>query len=572
MTTPPSVVISYAHGAYDQVCVDLSDRLRSMGVDSEIDAYVNSPEEGWGRWMTSLMTERVVLMVCDEAYYRHFKLGSTTGVGRGVTFESGLLVQRFIESQGRNAFLYPLIHRADDARWIPEFLRGTTRFLIPDEYEQLYRMLTEQPKHPRPALGPIVDLLATRGEVIERWSGPTRRHVPDMQGMLAWDWSVPENFVYVRLSPKPPDRVLIMTDAVKREIVDYAKALPAIASFRSEQQGDGVLFLADDAPVWDDDTLRTDQYDGEHSRIQRALRRCWIRTDGEVEVRLPGDGTNGIHQLMRTMAVAWALMTRFAPLFGAESDYNGRFSYRQGERNARGFVIDGANNIWLEGDLSTEFPDAFLGPVLEAQSASGHAGDAEETRKLLMVHWRSVRLETRAPQIDDAKTTTIVVRGKAGVGLTGATVAAVSENGTVVSGVTDGAGVVSLVLVPSKAYTLLAADGGHFSREFLVGSQNQVDVTLPPASHGDGSLVGLNGIAYIPGLAGRLNVQHDLLDRRFLYAENISINDSICQPVAFRIGISFTLEDASGARFVTTVLFNAGTTFLLDYRRKLAAR
>lgn len=293
-----------------------------------------------------------------------------------------------------------------------------------------------------------------------------------------------------------------------------------------------------------------------------------MRTDGEVEVRLPSDGTNGIHQLMRTMAVAWAMAIKFAPLFGADSAYSGRLSYRQGERNDRGFVIDGSNNIWLEGDLAAEFADAFLGPVLEAQSASGYAGDADETRKLLTSHWRSERVEAKTLPIDDSTTTTIIARGKAGIGVPRATVAAVSENGTVVSGVTDDDGVVSIVLVPGKSYTLLAADGGHVGRVVPVGSQRAVDVALSPSSDGTGSLVGLNGIAYIPGLAGRLNAQHDNLDRRYLYAENISISDAITQPVAFQIGVEFTLEDALGARFSATVRFSMGTTFLLDYRRE----
>jgi hypothetical protein len=40
MITPkpaPLVAISYAHGARDQVWLDLADRLRAMGVDCEID-------------------------------------------------------------------------------------------------------------------------------------------------------------------------------------------------------------------------------------------------------------------------------------------------------------------------------------------------------------------------------------------------------------------------------------------------------------------------------------------------------------------------------------------------------
>jgi hypothetical protein len=174
MITPkpaPLVAISYAHGPRDQVCLDLADRLRAMGVDCEIDVYEDAPAEGWGRWMTRMMSERVVLMVCDETYYRRFHGQSDPGVGLGVTFESGLLVRRFVESQGRNDFLYPLLHDGDDSRWIPEFLKDTARFRIPDEYEQLYRVLTKQPKHPRPPLGHIVHLDARNTEQIEAAAG-----------------------------------------------------------------------------------------------------------------------------------------------------------------------------------------------------------------------------------------------------------------------------------------------------------------------------------------------------------------------------------------------------------------
>jgi hypothetical protein len=127
------------------------------------------------------------------------------GVGLGVTFESGLLVRRFVESQGRNDFLYPLLHDGDDSHWIPE-------------YEQLYRVLTKQPKHPRPPLGRIVHLDAMNTEQSTLPPAPTRRRVENPYPMLAWDRSVPENFVYVRLTPKPPERVLVRSGAAAGDV------------------------------------------------------------------------------------------------------------------------------------------------------------------------------------------------------------------------------------------------------------------------------------------------------------------------------------------------------------------
>ena len=62
-----------------------------------------------------------------------------------------------------------------------------------------------------------------------------------------------------------------------------------------------------------------------------------------------------------------------------------------------------------------------------------------------------------------------------------------------------------------------------------------------------------------------MNAIHDQLDRRYLYAENVSIDDASTQPIAFEIGLPFALEDANGARFRATISFSLGTTFMLDY-------
>ena len=51
----------------------------------------------------------------------------------------------------------------------------------------------------------------------------------------------------------------------------------------------------------------------------------------------------------------------------------------------------------------------------------------------------------------------------------------------------------------------------------------------------------------------------------YLYAENVSIENKSTQPVAFEIGLPFTLEDAVDARFRATAPFRLGTTFMLDY-------
>ncbi|HET9342860.1 MAG TPA: TIR domain-containing protein [Candidatus Eremiobacteraceae bacterium] len=154
------MAISYAHGPSDAQVVELSDRLRSEGVDCEVDAYDDAPPQGWGRWMTEMMTTRTVLVIASERYYRRFTLQDAPGVGLGATFESGLLVQRAVEEQGSNVAIIPVLLKASDEKFIPEFLRGVARYDLsrPDGYEKLYRRLTDQPAHPRPPLGSIKPL------------------------------------------------------------------------------------------------------------------------------------------------------------------------------------------------------------------------------------------------------------------------------------------------------------------------------------------------------------------------------------------------------------------------------
>lgn len=156
----PKTAISYVHGYRDDEVLGLSSRLRGDGVDCEIDLYEPAPEIGWGRWMAEMMTQRIVLVTCSEAYNRRYHLQEEPGVGLGATFESGLLVQRVLESQGRNRSIIPLLLASGDARFIPEFLKDVTRYDLSreGEYENLLRRLTNQPAVPRPPIGAIPDL------------------------------------------------------------------------------------------------------------------------------------------------------------------------------------------------------------------------------------------------------------------------------------------------------------------------------------------------------------------------------------------------------------------------------
>jgi hypothetical protein len=106
------------------------------------------------------MTEKmvgtdVVLVVCSEAYYRRYHLEEQPGIGKGATFEGGMLNRRVLDAQGSEHGVIPVVFDRADLRWIPEFLRDETYFVLPEQFDDLYRVLTRQPQFVKPPLGEI---------------------------------------------------------------------------------------------------------------------------------------------------------------------------------------------------------------------------------------------------------------------------------------------------------------------------------------------------------------------------------------------------------------------------------
>jgi len=104
MADRPTAMISYSHDSVDQDArvVRLAERLRTDGIDCEIDAYQISPPEGWPAWMRRQLQERdFCIVVCTETYARRFAGNETPGTGKGATWEGRLLRQILFED-GKN--------------------------------------------------------------------------------------------------------------------------------------------------------------------------------------------------------------------------------------------------------------------------------------------------------------------------------------------------------------------------------------------------------------------------------------------------------------------------------------
>ena len=152
---PIAVFLSYSHDSAEhrRRVFQLANRLRTDGIDANLDQYQQSPPEGWPLWAQRQIREAdFVLMVCTETYFQRIEGREESDRGHGVAWEGALITRQLYESRGINTKFIPILFEPEDSRWIPEMLRGTTPHLIHNlgGYEDLYRRLAD----PRPSLKP----------------------------------------------------------------------------------------------------------------------------------------------------------------------------------------------------------------------------------------------------------------------------------------------------------------------------------------------------------------------------------------------------------------------------------
>lgn len=152
--------------------------------------------------------------------------------------------------------------------------------------------------------------------------------------------------------------------------------------------------------------------------------------------------------------------------------------------------------------------------------------------------------------------------------LPGAEVLALFPNNTWKRAVTDdyGEAVVDLYTTQLPMRVFIAAQGhvAYVEREW-VPSQGALAVALDDLSVG-GAVIFPEATGHIPGLSGRLNPKLDNLDRTYLYASNIAIDQGRPQPVHFVLGEVLRLTDADGREMLVRIVDIAGRSALLEYR------
>ena len=92
-----------------------------------------------------------------------------------------------------------------------------------------------------------------------------------------------------------------------------------------------------------------------------------------------------------------------------------------------------------------------------------------------------------------------------------------------------------------------------------------IEVRMCPAPNG-GSLIIANRSEHLPGIQGRLNPILDNLDRTYLYADNVAINDGLQQPVHFTLNEPVQLIDSMGAGATLWFREMLGSSSVFDYQ------
>jgi hypothetical protein len=162
---PPVVFTSYSHDSpeHEEHVLALSNRMRNDGVDANLDQYESAPPEGWPFWMEhQIRAADFVLVVCSATYLRRVEGKEEPSKGQGVVWEVNSIYNRLYSAKLVSDKFIPVLFEGASPDDIPVPLRGFTHYRIGtgQDYDKLYRRLTNQPLVSKPPLGRLRSLPA----------------------------------------------------------------------------------------------------------------------------------------------------------------------------------------------------------------------------------------------------------------------------------------------------------------------------------------------------------------------------------------------------------------------------
>ena len=139
----PIVFINYSQDSAslaDKV-LELSNKLRSEGIDTILDQYEESPAEGWPRWMEKSIDKAEYVLVIGSKGSLDKQTGKVpAGSGRGVKWESNIIYQKLYNADSLNTKFIPIVFDEKDLSFIPTPLQGATFYNVSTQsgYNKLY--------------------------------------------------------------------------------------------------------------------------------------------------------------------------------------------------------------------------------------------------------------------------------------------------------------------------------------------------------------------------------------------------------------------------------------------------
>ena len=118
--------------------------------------------------------------------------------------------------------------------------------------------------------------------------------------------------------------------------------------------------------------------------------------------------------------------------------------------------------------------------------------------------------------------------------------------------------------LPMTVFAAAHGFAAYCEREWMP-AEGALSIGLSPLADG-GAVIFSEGTGSLPGLKGRLNPIRDTLDRTYLYASNIAINQGQQQPVHFVPGEELRLTDAEGKEMLVRIVDIEGRSALVEYR------
>ncbi|MCY4460276.1 MAG: putative DNA binding domain-containing protein [Albidovulum sp.] len=151
--------------------------------------------------------------------------------------------------------------------------------------------------------------------------------------------------------------------------------------------------------------------------------------------------------------------------------------------------------------------------------------------------------------------------------LSGADLLCLFPNRTWVEAKTDTEGKAEINLyttqLPMTVFAATTSHAAHLERNW-VPSERALAINLETRTEG-GSVIHPEGTGQLPGLQGSINAIRDSLDRTYLYASNIAINDGEQQPVHFIPGEELRLTDAVGTEICVRIVDVVGRSALVEH-------